>query len=834
MIKPCRHCGEDTKKIEEDFCCAGCSAAYKIINKLGFESYYKRRELDSGVGKIKPETVEAVDISEFIFCEPDDSNSLSLMVQGMHCAACVWLIESILKKQKNVLKARINLSKKTLFLQWRGGAKTGNELVHLIHDIGYKLLPFDEEILNSAEKKYSDTILRALAVAGFGAGNVMLFSFSLWFSDAIDMGANTRNLLHFFSSLIALPVIIFSARPFFSSAWKSIRQGYPNMDLAISIAIFLACVVSLLETFRGATHVYFDSAVMLIFFLLIGRYLDLKARKKAFAIASEFTMLAASFGRVEENSKIKILPAKQLREGMILIVAVGEKIAADGVVIEGESEIDTSLITGETLPKKIATGAEVFAGTINTTAPLKIKITKSAQNSLLAEIIRLSEEAENKKIHYIRISDYLAKFYTPAVHLVALATFLLWLKSGWEIALMNATAVLIITCPCALALAVPIVQTIVISNFIKKGILVKSGEALEKLRGTEVVVFDKTGSLTVGAPRLVEIKILNSNSYSAHPIKALGLAPLIRGVGGSLVPNSDLFEISRSSAQQTPLPPLSGGLDREWLGSRVYFKLAASLAKHSRHPIAQAISKSYDGDLEELQVQENQGFGLEAIFQNKILRLGRKDFCGVKNDFEIPENFLSCFLKFGDEEWVFLFEDSLKEDAASVVAQLQKMGKKIILLSGDSENSVRNVAQKLELAEFYFEQTPIAKVQFLEKLKAENKKFVMIGEGLNDAPALALADVSISFSKASDISQNIADVVIQGQKLMPIIELLNSSAKAINLMKQNLWIALIYNLIAVPYAISGHVVPLIAAIAMSSSSLLVLFNSLRINSKCQS
>ncbi len=216
MIKSCLHCGEDTKKIAEDFCCVGCAAAYKIINKLGFENYYKLREINLAAGKIKPEVSEVPDISEFIFEEKDGANSISLMIQGMHCAACVWLIESILKKQKDVVAARINLSKKTLFLRFIGDKKTGNDLVKLIHDIGYKLLPFDEEILNSSDKKYNDSILRALAVAGFGVGNVMLFSLSLWFSDAVEMGVNTRTLLHFFSSLIALPVIIFSARPFFS------------------------------------------------------------------------------------------------------------------------------------------------------------------------------------------------------------------------------------------------------------------------------------------------------------------------------------------------------------------------------------------------------------------------------------------------------------------------------------------------------------------------------------------------------------------------------------------------------------------------------------------
>lgn len=764
----CLHCGENTKNLEEKFCCLGCFAAYKIINESGFQNYYKLREENFSAGKIKPEINENLDISEFVFHEKDETNSVSLMIQGMHCAACIWLIESILKKQKNVVDARINLSKKNLFLRWRGEAKDGNNLIKLIHEIGYKALPFDREILERSEKKYNDGILRALAVAGFGAGNVMLFSFSLWFTNQNQMGIQTRNLLHFFSSLIALPVIIFSARPFFSSAIRSIKQGYPNMDLAISLAIFLACIVSLLETFRGANHVYFDSAVMLTFFLLIGRYLDLKARKKAFGIATEFTLLSANFGRVEEGEKIKILPSKNLREGMILLVASGEKIAADGIVIEGESEIDTSLITGETLPKNITKNDEVFAGTINLSQPLKIRITKSPQNSLLAEIIRLSDEAQNKKIHYIRIADQLSRFYTPAVHLLAFATFCFWFSSGWENALMNATAVLIITCPCALALAVPIVQTITISNFIKKGVLVKSGEALEKLIATDKIIFDKTGSLTIGRPKLIEIKTLQGDEKNI-------------------------------------------------------LQLAASLAKNSRHPIAQAILESYKENLIELKILENKGFGLEGNFENKILRLGRKEFCEIKNSYQNPQNFLTCFFKHGENEAVFLFSDEIKSDAKSVITSLKAMGKKIILLSGDSEIAVKSVAEKLEIEEFYFEQTPVSKARFLEKMD----KFVMIGDGINDAPALALAPVSISFSRAADISQNIADIIIQGEKLSPLIEMINSSKKSISLMKQNLLIALFYNLIAIPFAVSGHVVPLIAAIAMSSSSLLVLFNSLR-------
>ena len=430
MIKSCLHCSDDTKDLAQDFCCRGCATAYKIISGLGLGNYYRLRQIDHNEGKIKPETSEEIDVSEFVVTKKDGTNSVALMVQGMHCAACIWLIESILKKQKNVTQARINLSQKTLSLSWNGDVKYGNDLIHLIHEIGYKLMPFDAEILQASEKKYNDSIVRALAVAGFGAGNIMLLSICLWFADAIQMGNSMRSLLQFFSALIALPVVIFSVRPFFQSAIKSIKAGYPNMDLAISIAVTLACLVSILEMFRGAKHVYFDSAVMLIFFLLIGRYLDLRARKKAFSIATEFSLLAASFGRVEENSVIKILPPKQLKEGMILVVAAGEKIAADGIIIAGESEVDTATISGESLPNQVKTGSEVFAGTINLIAPLKIRITKSVQNSLLGEIVKISSEVELKKNHYIRIADQLAKFYTPAVHLLAFITFGFWFRSN--------------------------------------------------------------------------------------------------------------------------------------------------------------------------------------------------------------------------------------------------------------------------------------------------------------------------------------------------------------------------------------------------------------------
>ena len=790
----CLHCqSEVAASAINQFCCTGCEMAYKIINKIGLTSYYALRKIDPQTRKIKPELTEKINITEFVNSE-NGINSIFLAIDGLHCAACVWLIETILKKQNDVLAARVNLSKKYLLLKWRGPRERGNELINLIHDIGYKLFPFDEKILQEEEKKYNNELLKCLAVAGFGAGNVMLFSSILWFSDLQKIGPATIDFMHFFSALIALPVIVYAARPFFSSAFRALKARAMNMDLAIAVAIFLACVVSLFESFRSAKHVYFDSAVMLVFFLLIGRYLDFKARKKAFAIATEFSLLAANYARqVLDDGSIKIIASKNIAQDMILLVVAGDKIPADAIIIDGESEIDTAIISGETMPKPVHTGCELFAGTINLAAPLKIKVIKNPQNSLLKAIVNIVEEVEGQKNKYVRLADQLSRYYAPIVHLLALITFCLWyffLHGGAEEALLNATAVLIITCPCALALAVPIVQTITISGLIKKGILTKSGEALEKINKIDVIIFDKTGTLTIGNPSLIGIYGLNKKLHD----------------------------------------------DEE----KFYHKLAASMAQMSKHPLSQALSDSWKEQKFALQTLENQGFGLVTNFEGTEAKLGRREFCQITRDvtnlkqhhaesYATQESAtMQCFLKYRDDEILFLFQDQLKSDASNTIAQLHKFNKKLILLSGDSESAVKTIANTLNINEFYAQQTPVTKVNLLQQLKQKGHTIMMIGDGLNDAPSLAFADISISFAKASDITQTIADIVIQGNNLTPILTTIDLANKSIKLIKQNLLLALAYNLIAVPFAMAGSVTPLVAAIAMSSSSILVLLNSLRI------
>lgn len=800
--KLCQHCQAILSNSQERFCCNGCEQAFAIINDFGLENYYQIRENNLKQGSVKPQSEQDFDLSEFVISDASQSNHLSLILQDLQCAGCVWLIENILVKNPLVINARINLSQRVLKIEFSGHISNANQIMKRISDIGYKFLPFDQDILNAQEKKYNDSILKALAVAGFGAGNIMLFSFALWFSDIENMGKSMHQFFQFLSGLIALPVVIYSGRIFFISAFKALKAKRTNMDLPISLAIILAGIISVFQAFKAGDHVYFDSAVMLIFFLLIGRFLDHKARKKAFNIATQFSLLNASFARVITNEGLKIMPSNKVEQGMMLLVASGEKIACDGKIIDGESEIDVSLLTGETILKNVRVNDEVFAGTINISQPLKILVKNPFQKTLLSQIIELVEKAQSCKSPSNLIANRLAKIYTPLVHALALLTFSAWyffLNADFWQALLNATAVLIITCPCALALAIPIVQTIVISQFITKNLLIKNAEALEKINEIQTIVFDKTGTLTTANPNLTAIYLWQDHKIS---------------------------ELTSDQRQH-------------------YLDMACALAQNSSHPVCKALCQNNFNFKKEINLQEiieekSRGLRAKIINNDKQLSaelfLGRADFCKITKVNKFQEQLLeinktslnlTVFMRIDDKQIVFVFADKIKEDAKMVIDHFKKLGLKIILLSGDNKAIVSKVANELEIAEFYGEYDILQKSELVKKL-VKQSKVMMVGDGLNDAPALSLAEVSLSFNNASDLSKNIADILINSNNLKPMISLFKDSKKAFKLMKQNLALALIYNLLALPFAMMGMIVPLLAALAMSSSSLLVIINSLRI------
>jgi Cu2+-exporting ATPase len=766
----CRHCGE-VVATGEDYCCNGCRLAHRLVSDLGLDTYYQRRQLEPGQKRPRPDDVSSTsDLSAWIKDDGHDTASLTLLVDGLHCGACVWLIEQALLRQPGVIAARVSLSTRRLSVSWEKPLTTASQLVSMVESLGYQLVPIDPDCLRSKDDAELKSLLRAMAVAGFAAGNLMLLSVSVWSGYGGGMAAGTRDLFHWISALIAIPAIGYAGRPFFRSAWSALRLKRTNMDVPISLAILLAPSISLFETFTGGEHAYFDSAATLLFFLLIGRYLDLRARRLARASAEQLMALNAGAATlITEDGSLRDVPARDLKVGQSVLVRAGARIPADGTVTIGDSQLDLSLITGESLPVRAQAGFQVFAGTLNIAAPLTLRVDKVGEATLLADIMRLMEAAEARRSRFVRLADRVARYYSPFVHLTALVTFLGWLFIGhlaWQSSLLIAIAVLIITCPCALALAVPVVQVIASHRLLKAGVLLKSADALERLRQVDYILLDKTGTLTIGR---------------------LDLQP---------------------------------GYDPAAL------KIAASIAANSRHPLAQGLTRAAGLVQAAANVTEIPGKGLEWCSEQGIWRLGSAAFTGQQDD-DAHDHVLWLVDPTG-ESHRFTLADPIRPDATEIISGLRALGP-IEICSGDRPAPVQHIAAQLGIGAWHALQMPADKVRRLEELRAEGRHVLMIGDGLNDAPALSAAHVSMAPASAADISQKAADLVFQGDRLSPVALALQVARSSDRLMRENLGLALIYNLAAIPLAISGHVTPLVAAIAMSSSSVLVVLNSLRLN-----
>lgn len=780
----CRHCGQPLGvRAVGGFCCSGCAAAYDLVREMGLERYYERRCVDPDQRPTRPDDgAGEADCTAHVRRDPDGSDRLHLMVDGLHCAACVWLIESALARLPGVRQARLNMTTRRLVVAWDPQATDANAVAGVPARLGYRVVPYDPERLASAHQAEEKELLRAMGVAGFAAANVMLLSVSVWAGYSQGMGTATRDLMHWLSALICLPAIAYAVRPFARSAWSALRVGRTNMDVPICVGVTLAAGMSVFETANSGLHAYFDGATMLLFFLLIGRYLDRRARGRARSAAEQLLGLAAvSVTLIDDDGRVRVVRPEQVVVGDVALVAAGDRVPVDGAVIDGVSDLDASLITGETVPVAAKPGERVFAGALNLSAPLRVRATAVGEGTLLAEIVRLMEVAEQGRARYVAIADRVSRYYAPVVHLAALTTFLGWLWLGeaiWQDALMNAVAVLIITCPCALGLAVPVVQVIASGRLMRRGVLLKSATALERLAEVDAVAFDKTGTLTEGKPT-----------------------------------------------------PLLDGLDERAL------ELAASLAAASKHPLARALARAFPAVGAAPGVRETPGAGLSLVTPDGEVRLGSRAFTGAppdgapddagetENDVPGPEIWLA---RPGHAPLRIPFRDQPRADAAATVAALQARGLAVSLLSGDRRPVAAAMAKLLGIADWRAEQSPADKTKALEALRAQGRKVMMVGDGLNDAPALAAATVSMSPSTAVDVSQTAADVVFQGDRLAPIVETLEVARRAERLVRQNLALSIVYNIFAAPLAMAGQLTPLLAALAMSSSSLIVILNALRL------
>lgn len=710
----------------------------------------------------------------FVRRKEDGSGHVDFLVPEMHCAACIGKIEDGLAALPGVNRARANLTSHRVGIDFDPAAGDPDAMLAAIEQAGYTARPFDALAFDAANSDpVGGDLVRCMAVAGFAAGNIMLLSVSVW-SGASDA---TRELFHWLSALIALPAIAYAGRPFFRSALRSIAGGSLNMDVPITIGVLLAAAMSLYETATGGEHAYFDAAVSLLFFLLVGRFLDYRMRDVARAAAAKLTSLSArSALRLAADGSAALVPMADIVPGDTVRIAAGERVPVDGVVVAGASDVDKSMLTGEAEPEPLREGGRAFAGTLNLTGPLTVSVTARSRDTLLAEIVRLMEAAEETSGRYVRLADRISRHYAPFVHIVALATVVGWLLlgAGWHMALTTAVAVLIITCPCALGLAVPAVQVVASGFLLGRGIMVKDGSALERMAEIDTVVFDKTGTLTEGEPRL-------SRSPAATPA--------------------------------------------EWA-------IAATLGGQSRHPLARALAAAA-GPVGVVapaldDVAEHPGDGMEARLGERLVRLGRRDFVGGAEGDAAPGE-SEIWLRVGDDAALrFGFQDALRSDAAETVAALKARGLRVLLLSGDRPEAVRRVAAATGITDWRAGCRPADKAEALATLAAEGRRVLMVGDGINDAPALAAAFVSMSPASAADISQAAADIVFTGRQLASVATATEVAHLARRIIRQNFVLAIGYNLIAVPVAILGFATPLIAAIAMSTSSVLVTGNALKL------
>jgi Cu2+-exporting ATPase len=798
----CVHCGLPAPSGRR-FCCPGCAAAFETIQTLGLGRYYAQRILDPALRAPRPDTTDRWDFSRYVVTDADGAHELSLAVDGLQCGACVWLIESVLAREPIVQHGRVNMTTRRLKLVWHGATEQAVTLVDLIERLGYRLIPFDPASLAAAQDDTTRALLRALAVAGFAAVNVMLMSIGIWAGEVggllHDMGPATRDLLHWVSALIAMPAIAYAGRPFFASAVAALRHGRTNMDVPISLGVILVTGMSLAQTMQGGAHTYFDSAITLLFFLLIGRFLDHRARGQARATAEQLLALrAADVAVLQADGSTQRRSQHSVAPGERVLVGLGERIGVDGVVERGTSSLDASLVTGESLPVQAAPGTQVFAGTLNLGAALTVRAMATGAATLLAECVRLIEAAEARRSRFVVLADRVARRYAPAVHLAALLTFLWWFfiaGASANQALLIACAVLIITCPCALALAVPVIQVIASSGLFRAGVLLKSATALERLADVDTIVFDKTGTLT--EPNLA----------------------LVRG------PDFD----------------------------EAALRVAASLAASSRHPLARSLVAAAGPVAAAEGVVEYPGEGLCA----GDVWLGSRTFCGIDPAPQPPPQrgggvstgTAATLLPLplgegvggrGPELWLarpncapirFGFEETLRADTEATVSRLREQHLKIHLLSGDRAASVALVATTLAIDDWHAEYSPVHKVAAIEALVSAGRKVLMVGDGLNDSPSLAVATVSASPATAADISQTVADVVFQGSKLGAVSTVIETARRARTVMRQNLALSIGYNVLMVPLAVAGYVTPWLAALAMSSSSLLVMANSFRLHGR---
>lgn len=780
--------------VAQPMCCHGCQAVAEAIIAAGLSDFYRHRTAPSRRAEdLIPEPLRGLELYDradlqktFVRNESADIKEAALIIEGIVCAACVWLSERHISALPGVLEFRVNYSTHRARIRWDEQQIKLSAILTAIANIGYIAHPFDPDRQEAVQKKERAIALRRLAVAGLFSMQVMMLAVGLYVGEYQGMDEWIWQFLRWICLILTIPVVCYSAQPFYIAAWRDLRNRQLGMDTPVSLAIIAAFAASIWHTQIGSGEVYYDSVTMFVFFLLTGRFLEMSARHRAGQTSEALVrMLPAIATRLDADGQEHIVPSAELNAGDLVLVRPGETIPADGRIEEGASAVDESLLTGESIaiPKKI--GEAVIGAAVNLDSPLVIRIEKVGADTVLSTIIRLLDRAQNEKPRLASIADRIARIFIAVLLVVALAVFIAWWSiSDFATAFRITLAVLVVTCPCALSLATPIALVAATGTLTRWGLLTTRGHALETLAQATEVIFDKTGTLTFGRPHLT---------------------------------------IIQPAANQQPEHVLT---------------LAAALERGSEHPVGQALLEAAATHHvpNAIELRNTPGSGIEGWIAGRCYRIGHAQFVAALSGSAWLEEAAerdpsSTWVALGDAHGLlawFGLQDRLRPDAVETVAALQARGLQVRLLSGDQPATVGHIAAQVGISSAVGAMSPQDKLAYVQDLQAQGASVVMVGDGVNDAPVLAAAQVSLAMGSGTQLAHATADMILLAERLQPLVAGVDLARRTLIIMRENFAWAIGYNLLALPLAAGGLLTPWMSALGMSFSSLLVVVNALRL------
>ncbi|HIF9455896.1 TPA: heavy metal translocating P-type ATPase [Photobacterium damselae] len=794
----CYHCGEDIpphSHFQVDIlgssramCCPGCEAVATTIVQSGLSSYYEFRTEPADKAELVPEELQALtlydnhDIQQDFVHQKGELKEALLSIEGVSCAACAWLIERQVHKLPGVKSVKVNTTTHRALLCWDENQIKLSEILTPIHQLGYKAAPFEADAHEQQYHRAMKQYLYRLGIAGIATMQVMMLAFALYFEVFGDLSPEFKQYFRWVSLIFSTPVLLYSALPFYLNAWRNLKARTLGMDVPVSIALLFAYFASLYATVMETGEVFFESIAMFTFFLLLGRFLEMRARRQAAAASANLLKLIPAMARLASGEQVA---AKKLKKGDVVTVLAGERIPTDGNIVSGKSTVNESMLTGESKPITKELGATVFAGTINGEGILKVKVENEKNESLISQIVRLQDEAQQSKPQIAIVADVVARYFVAAILTITAFTWLYWHFNQPNDALWITLAVLVATCPCALSLATPTALTCSTSSLSRLGILLRREHVLETLCNVNRLIIDKTGTLTEGNIQITETHLL-SEHYSMAQIQTY----------------------------------------------------AAGLEFYSSHPIARAFQQEDNQQKIQFDSVENHvGFGLQGHLGNDIWRIGKYAYITELSNHHNSTRSAQCFTNIQHYPvWLsvnglpiaaFSLSDPIRPSSFELIEHFHNHGIKVTMLTGDHSDNAQSVAQALNIDELISNQTPQEKLNYLKSLPKSDIS-LMVGDGVNDAPVLAGAHLSLAMGGGTDIAKSSADMVLLGDNLQRLLDARALAQKTQNIIKQNLAWALGYNLIILPLAVCGYVAPYIAVIGMSASSLIVVSNSLRL------